>query len=61
MIKSVSFDAADALALARYWAAVLGSDVNEHSTAEKAFAEAAGWAARTSVSPGSPSPLLVKQ
>jgi hypothetical protein len=60
VIKSVSFDAADALALARFWAAVLGSDVNEHSTAEKAFAEAA-WAARTSVSPGSPSPLLVKQ
>src|SRR6516225_6999125 len=43
VIKSVSFDAADALALARFWAAVLGSDVDEDSTAEKAFVEAAGW------------------
>jgi Glyoxalase-like domain len=44
VIKSVSFDAADALALARFWAAVLGSDVDEDSTAGKAFVEAAGWA-----------------
>src|SRR5947207_14823342 len=43
VIKSVSFDAADALALARFWAAVFGSDVDEDSTAEKAFVEAAGW------------------
>ena len=43
VIKSVSFDAADALALARFWAVVLGSDVDEDSTAEKAFVEAAGW------------------
>src|ERR1700722_12143759 len=43
VIKSVSFDAADALALARFWAAALGSDVDEGSTAEKAFVEAAGW------------------
>lgn len=43
MIKSVSFDAADALALATFWAAALGSDVDEDSTAEKAFVEAAGW------------------
>jgi hypothetical protein len=43
VIKSVSFDAADALTLARFWAAVLGSDVDEGSTAEKAFVEAAGW------------------
>jgi hypothetical protein len=43
VIKSVSFDAADALALARFWAAALGSDVDEDSTAEKAFVEAAGW------------------
>ena len=35
-------DAAGALALARFWAAVLGSDVDEDSTAEKAFVEAAG-------------------
>jgi hypothetical protein len=43
VIKSVSFDAADALALATFWAAALGSDVDEESTAEKAFVEAAGW------------------
>ena len=43
VIKSVSFDAADALALARFWAAVLGSDVDKDSTDAKAFVEAAGW------------------
>ncbi len=43
VIKSVSFDAADALALARFWAAVFGSDVDEDSTPAKAFVEAAGW------------------
>jgi hypothetical protein len=43
VIKSVSFDAADALVLAAFWAAVFGSDVDEDSTADKAFVEAAGW------------------
>jgi hypothetical protein len=43
VIKSVSFDAVDALALARFWAGALGSDVDEDSTAAKAFVEAAGW------------------
>jgi predicted enzyme related to lactoylglutathione lyase len=43
VIKSVSFDAADAIALARFWAAVFGSDVDEDSTPDKAFVEAAGW------------------
>ena len=43
LIKTVSFDAADALRLARFWAAVLGSDVDEDSTPAKAFVEAAGW------------------
>ena len=43
VIKSVSFDALDALALARFWAAVFGSDVDEDSTVGKAFVEAAGW------------------
>jgi Glyoxalase-like domain len=42
-IKSVSFDCADALLLARFWAAALGSDVDEESTADKAFVEAPGW------------------
>jgi hypothetical protein len=43
VIKSVSFDARDALALAGFWAAVFGSDVDEDSTVDKAFVEAAGW------------------
>jgi glyoxalase superfamily protein len=43
VIKSVSFDAGDALMLASFWAAVLGSDVDEDSTSGKAFVEAAGW------------------
>jgi predicted enzyme related to lactoylglutathione lyase len=43
VIKSVSFDAVDALALATFWAAVFGSDVDEESTTDKAFVEAAGW------------------
>jgi Glyoxalase-like domain len=43
VIKSVSFDAADALALAGFWAGVFGSDVDEDSTTDKAFVEAAGW------------------
>jgi len=43
VIKTVTFDAADALALARFWAAVFGSDVDEDSTGDKAFVEAAGW------------------
>ncbi len=43
VIKSVTFDAADALVLATFWAAALGSDVDENSTSERAFVEAAGW------------------
>lgn len=43
VIKSVTFDAADALVMARFWAAALGSDVDEDSTADKAFVESAGW------------------
>ncbi len=42
-IKSVTFDAADALVLGRFWAAALGSDLDEDSTPAKAFVEAAGW------------------
>jgi hypothetical protein len=42
-IKSVTFDAADALVLARFWAAALGTDVDEESTADRAYVEAAGW------------------
>jgi hypothetical protein len=42
-IKNVTFDCADALVLARFWAAALGTDVDEDSTSDKAFVEAAGW------------------
>jgi hypothetical protein len=42
VIKTVTFDAADALVLARFWAAVFGSDVDEESTSDKAYLEAAG-------------------
>ncbi|HEY7143098.1 MAG TPA: VOC family protein [Streptosporangiaceae bacterium] len=43
VIKNVTWDCADALALARFWAAALGSDVDEDSTPARAFVEAAGW------------------
>jgi hypothetical protein len=42
-IKSVTFDARDALVLASFWAAALGSDVDEESTSEQAFVEAPSW------------------
>lgn len=42
-VKSVTFDCRDALTLAGFWAAVLGSTVEEDSTAEKAYVEPAGW------------------
>jgi hypothetical protein len=42
-IKSVTFDCADALSLATFWAGALGSNVDEDSTPSKAFVEAAGW------------------
>ncbi len=42
-IKNLTFDCGDALRLATFWAAALGSDVDEESTPEKAFVEAPGW------------------
>jgi hypothetical protein len=42
-IKTVTFDCADALVAARFWAAALNSDVEEESTPERAFVEAPGW------------------
>jgi hypothetical protein len=39
LIKSVSFDAAEALSLAGFWAAVPGSDLHEDYTADRALAE----------------------
>ncbi|WP_374456047.1 VOC family protein [Nocardioides sp.] len=46
-IKSVTFDCRDAVALATFWAAALGSDVDEESTSGKAFVEPAGWGGPT--------------
>jgi len=43
VIKPQSFDAADALALGPVLGSRLGSDVDEDSTTDKAFVEAAGW------------------
>jgi hypothetical protein len=42
-VKFMTFDCRDALRLAAFWAAALGSNVDEDSTAEKAFVEAPGW------------------
>ena len=42
-IKSMTFDCTDALVVATFWAAVLGSDVDEDSTSAKAYVEPAGW------------------
>jgi len=46
-IKSVTFDCSDALVLGRFWAAALGSDLDEDSTVDKAFVEPAGWGGPT--------------
>ena len=42
-VKSVTFDCANALLLAAFWAAALGSNVDEDSTEERAWVEPAGW------------------
>ena len=42
-IKNLTVDCEDALRVARFWAAALGSDVDEDSTQERAYVEAAGW------------------
>jgi hypothetical protein len=46
-VKSVTFDAADAVRLATFWAAALGADVDEDSTPDKAFVEPPGWGGPT--------------
>jgi predicted enzyme related to lactoylglutathione lyase len=46
-VKSVTFDCSSALLLARFWAAALGSDVDEDSTDDKARVEPAGWGGPT--------------
>jgi catechol 2,3-dioxygenase-like lactoylglutathione lyase family enzyme len=42
-IKSVTFDCRDAHVAAQFWAAALGSSVDEDATADKAYVEAPGW------------------
>jgi hypothetical protein len=42
-VKSVTFDCADVLLVARFWAAALGGELDEDSTPDKAFVEAPGW------------------
>jgi Glyoxalase-like domain len=44
IIKAVTFDCADAVVLARFWAAALGTDVDEEeATSDRAYVEAPGW------------------
>ncbi|MBO0825346.1 MAG: VOC family protein [Actinobacteria bacterium] len=43
IIKTVTFDCADVLTLARFWAAAVGTDVDEDATTDRAYVEAAGW------------------
>jgi glyoxalase superfamily protein len=38
-IKNATFDCEDALRVARFWAAALGTDVDEGSTSQKAYLE----------------------
>jgi Glyoxalase-like domain len=42
-IKSVTFDCQQALRVATFWAGALGSNVDEDSTADRAWVEPAGW------------------
>ncbi|MGI8523219.1 MAG: VOC family protein [Nocardioides sp.] len=42
-IKSVTFDCREPLVVAEFWAAALGSDVDEDSTPERAWVEPSGW------------------
>jgi hypothetical protein len=43
LIKNLTIDCQDALLVARFWARALGSDVDEDSTPDRAYVEAAGW------------------
>ena len=42
-VKNLTLDCVDALRVARFWADALGSDVDEDSTAERAYVEAPAW------------------
>lgn len=42
-VKSVTFDCANPQVLATFWAAALGSTVDEDGTVDRAWVEPAGW------------------
>ncbi len=42
-VKSVTFDCEHPLRLAEFWAAALGSNVDEDSTEDRAWVEPSGW------------------
>src|SRR3979409_704455 len=42
-IKAVTFDCRQPLVVATFWAAALGSNVDEDATEDRAFVEAPGW------------------
>lgn len=46
-VKSVTFDCADPLVVARFWAQALRSNVDEDSTTDRAWVEPAGWGGPT--------------
>ncbi|MBB2891653.1 VOC family protein [Flexivirga oryzae] len=46
-MKSVTFDCSDPLAVAEFWAAALGSTVDEDSTSSRAWVEPPGWGGPT--------------
>ncbi len=60
LIKSVSFDCANALTVATFWAAALGTDVDEEATPDKAYVEAAGWGGPNMWFNRVPEPKIVK-
>jgi glyoxalase superfamily protein len=42
-VKSVTFDCESPLVVAAFWAAALGSNVDDDSTEDRAWVEPAGW------------------
>lgn len=42
-IKGITFDCQDAVVAATFWAAALGSSVDEDATSERAYVEPPGW------------------
>ena len=41
-LKTITFDCTDALVAARFWAATLGTDIDDESTPDRAYVEAPG-------------------